>query len=50
VIRVEIDKLTWDNELQVERDKWVDQLFGQDTLFKELLFLALERAKKVDKK
>jgi hypothetical protein len=32
----------------LEKDKWLDQFLGQDTPTKELLFLALERAKKAD--
>ena len=47
-IRLEIDVLTWENRLQVEKDTWVNRFLEQDTPSKELLFLALERAKKVD--
>jgi hypothetical protein len=48
-IRLEIDKRTWNNRLQVEKETWVDQFLVQDSPTKELLFRALERAKKVDK-
>ena len=47
-IRLEIDELTWNNYLQVEKDKWLDQFLGQDARTKELLFCALERVKKLD--
>jgi hypothetical protein len=47
-IRLEIDLLTWENHLQVEKDAWVDRLLKQDAPNKELLLLALERAQKVD--
>jgi hypothetical protein len=46
--QLEIDKLTWNNHLQVEKNTWIDPFLGQDAPTKELLFLALERAKKVD--
>jgi hypothetical protein len=48
-IRREIDKLTWNNRLQFEKDTWVDTFLEQDAPSQELLFRALERAKKVDK-
>jgi Ran GTPase-activating protein (RanGAP) involved in mRNA processing and transport len=47
-IRLEIEELTWNNYLQDEKDKWLDQFLGQDARTKELLFRALERAKKLD--
>jgi hypothetical protein len=47
-IQLEIDMLTWKNCLQVEKDTWVDRFLEQDAPSKELLFFALERAKKVD--
>jgi hypothetical protein len=47
-IRLEIDMLTWNNHLQVEKDTWVNRFLEQDPPSKELLFLALERAKKAD--
>jgi Ran GTPase-activating protein (RanGAP) involved in mRNA processing and transport len=47
-IRLEMEELTWNNYLQVEKDKWLDQFLGQDARTKELLFRALERAKKLD--
>ena len=47
-IRLEIDFLTWNNRLQVEKDMWVNQFLDIHTT--ELLFFALERAKKVDSK
>jgi hypothetical protein len=47
-IRLEIDVLTWENRLQVEKDTWVDRFLEPDACTKELLFLALERAKKLD--
>jgi hypothetical protein len=47
-IRLEIDLLTWENHLQVEKDAWVDRLLEQDAPNKELLLLALERTHKVD--
>jgi hypothetical protein len=40
--------LTWENRLQVEKDTWVDRFLEQHTSSRELLFLALERAKNVD--
>jgi hypothetical protein len=43
-IRLEIDMLTWENCLQVEKDTWVDRFLEQHTSS----FRALERAKKVD--
>jgi hypothetical protein len=46
--QLEFDRLTWENHFQVEKDTWFDQFLGQDTPTKELLFLALERAKKAD--
>ena len=49
-IRHEIDLLTWNNCLQVEKDTWVDRFFEEDSPTNELLFRALERAKKVGNK
>jgi hypothetical protein len=46
--RLEIEHLTWNNRLQVEKETWIDQFLNQDATTKELLFRALERAKKVD--
>ena len=46
--QLEFDRLTWENHFQVEKDTWFDQFLGQDTPTKELLFLALERAKKAE--
>jgi hypothetical protein len=48
VIRLEIEKLMWENRLQVEKDKWLDQFLGQHSPTKELLFLAVKRAKRLD--
>ena len=39
---------TWNNHLRAEKESWLDQFLGQDAPSQELLFLALERAKKVD--
>jgi hypothetical protein len=47
-IRLEIDMLTGENRLQVEKDTWVNRFLEQDTPSKELLFRALERAKNLD--
>lgn len=47
-MQLEIEKLTWENHLQVQKDRWVDQFLEHDTPTKDLLFFALERAKKVD--
>jgi hypothetical protein len=47
-VRLEIEQLTWNNRLQVEKDAWVNRFLEQDAPTKELLFRALERAKKVD--
>ena len=47
-IRLEIEKLTWKNRLQVEKDTWADRFLEHNNPSQELLFLALERAKKVD--
>jgi hypothetical protein len=49
-IRCEIEKLTWNNHLQVERASWVNQFLEEDDPTQVLIFLALERAKKVDNK
>jgi hypothetical protein len=48
-IRIEIENLTWENHFQVEKETWLDQFLGHHSPTKELLFGALERAKKVDK-
>jgi hypothetical protein len=48
IIRLEIEKLTWNNRLQVERATWVDLFLEQDAPTKELLFLATKRAKRLD--
>jgi hypothetical protein len=47
-IRLEIDLLTWENRLHVEKDKWIAGFLEQDAPAQELLFLAMERAKEVD--
>jgi hypothetical protein len=47
-IRLEIEKLTWKNRLQFEKDAWVNRFLAQDAPIKELIFRALERVKKVD--
>ena len=47
-IRIEIENLTWENHFQVEKDKWLDQFLGQHSPTKELLFLAVKRAKRLD--
>jgi hypothetical protein len=47
-IRLDIDMLTWENRVQVEKDIWVNRFLEQHTSSREVLFLALERAKKVD--
>jgi hypothetical protein len=47
-VRLEIEQLAWNNRLQVEKDAWVNRFLEQDAPTKELLFRALERAKKVD--
>jgi hypothetical protein len=49
VIRLEIDKLTWDNKLQAERDAWVDRVLDDDAHTEEMVCFALERANRVDK-
>jgi hypothetical protein len=47
-IRLEIDKLTWENQLQAERDAWVDRFLDQDAHCEELVCFALARANRVD--
>lgn len=47
-IRLEIDKLTWGNQLQLEKRTWVDLFLEQEAHSQEMIFLALERAKRVD--
>jgi hypothetical protein len=47
-IRLDIDMLTWENQLQVEKDTWVDRFLNQEHRTPEMLFLAIERAKRVD--
>ena len=47
-IRLEIDRLTWGNQLQVEKLTWVDLFLEQEAISREMIFLALERAKRVD--
>jgi hypothetical protein len=47
-VRLEIEKLTWENHFQLEKDKWLDQFLGQHSPTKELLFLAVKRAKRLD--
>lgn len=44
----EIDLLTWENRLHVEKDKWIDGFLEQDAPAQEILFLAMKRAKEVD--
>ena len=47
-IRLDIDRLTWENQLQVEKDSWVDLFLDQNDYTQQMFFLALERAKRVD--
>lgn len=47
-IRLDIDMLTWENQLQVEKDTWVDLFLDQNDHTQQMFFLALERAKRVD--
>jgi hypothetical protein len=44
-IRLEIDKLTWGNTLQLEKRTWVDLFLEQEAHTQEMIFLALERPK-----
>jgi hypothetical protein len=47
-VRLEIDRLTWENQLQEEKRTWVDLLLEQEAHSREMIFLALEQAKRVD--
>lgn len=47
-IRRDIDRLTWENQLQVEKDTWIDLFLDQNDHTQQMFFLALERAKRAD--
>jgi hypothetical protein len=47
-IRLDIDMLTWENQLQVEKDTWIDLFLDQNDHSQQMIFLALERAKRAD--
>jgi hypothetical protein len=47
-IRLDIDMLTWENQLQVEKDTWIDLFLDQNDHTQQMIFLALERAKRAD--
>jgi hypothetical protein len=47
-LRLDIDVLTWENQLQVEKDTWVDWFLNHEDCTPEMLFHAIERAKRVD--
>jgi hypothetical protein len=48
--RLQVNKITWNNFFQSEKDTWINRLLMHDNPSKILLFLAIDRAKEADKK